>query len=284
MIPICLALAAALCWGSADFAGGLASRRIAALYVVAIAHSASLAAVFLIALGSHSPWPTLHTFEFGLFAGLAGGIGLVFFFRALSSGHMGATTSVTGVLTAAVPVLYSLLTEGPPAPIQFAGFVLAAAAIWLIAATPDGGHLNWRGLITAMLTGIAFGSMLVLLRLANGGALWPLVASRVGSATVGVAGSLWVIVQTRQQPVKATSRIPAGIIALAVFSGLLDAGGNFLYTTSALRGRLDVAGVLSSLYPGVTILLAAWLLREHTTRRQAIGMGLAIGAVALISI
>ena len=74
------------------------------------------------------------------------------------------------------------------------------------------------------------------------------------------------------------------LLSLAALSGILDAGGNFSYTSSALLGRLDVAAVLSSLYPTVTILLAAWLLRERTRRSQTLGMALALGAVVLISI
>ncbi len=55
-------------------------------------------------------------------------------------------------------------------------------------------------------------------------------------------------------------------------AGILDTSGNLLYTSSSLTGRLDMAAVLSSLYPAGTILLAVWLLRERTTRSQSAGM------------
>jgi uncharacterized membrane protein len=79
------------------------------------------------------------------------------------------------------------------------------------------------------------------------------------------------------------SRLTPKLLALCAISGLLEAGGNYVYTTAALIGRLDIAGVLSSLYPAVTILLAALLLKEHASRVQAIGMALALGAVVMIS-
>jgi len=241
--------------------------------------------VLLIALASGAAWPTRPTIECGLSAGVVGGIGLVFFFRALAGGHMGPTASIAGVVTAAVPVVYSLLTEVPPASLQLDGFALAAVAIWLVASGPGGGgRLDLRGVATAIIAGIAFGSMLVLLRLANGGALWPLVASRTTSAGVGIVCSLSITARSGRHSSRPRPKISLGLVALCVLCGLLDVGGNFLYTTSALLGRLDVAGVLSSLYPGFTILLAAWLLGEPTTRKQAIGMGLAFGAVLMISL
>jgi drug/metabolite transporter (DMT)-like permease len=53
---------------------------------------------------------------------------------------------------------------------------------------------------------------------------------------------------------------------------------------ATLTGRLDVAAVLSSLYPALTILLALWLLKERATRSKAVGMALALVAVVVISI
>ena len=70
---------------------------------------------------------------------------------------------------------------------------------------------------------------------------------------------------------------------VAMLAGLLDTAGNGLYMTASLHGRLDVAAVLSSLYPGSTILLAALFLRERATKLQALGMGLALLAVGLIA-
>jgi drug/metabolite transporter (DMT)-like permease len=67
-------------------------------------------------------------------------------------------------------------------------------------------------------------------------------------------------------------------------AGVLEATGSLLYMRSASEGRLDVAAVLASLYPVVTIILAAWFLKERTTSSQALGMALALGAVVLVSL
>ncbi len=290
-ISISLALLASILWGAADFLGGLATRRAAAFLVVAIAHGASLVVVLVYALLSHAAIPSGHAIKFGLAAGLIGGTGLMFFFAALANGAMGLTAAVAGVVTATVPVVFSFFTEALPGPTRLVGFGLAFGAIWLIAYSP-GSAPNRRNLAIAAISGTGFGSMLVLLRLANGGALWPLVFSRVGSAGVAIFVCLAVLARRRGMPpsssavvghVPSTTNWPL-LLSLAALSGILDAGGNFSYTSSALLGRLDVAAVLSSLYPTVTILLAAWLLRERTRRSQTLGMALALGAVVLISI
>jgi drug/metabolite transporter (DMT)-like permease len=66
-------------------------------------------------------------------------------------------------------------------------------------------------------------------------------------------------------------------------AGSLDTVGNLFYLKATQVGRLDVAAVVCSLYPGGTILLAALVLREWPTRRQIAGMALALAAVALLS-
>ncbi len=73
------------------------------------------------------------------------------------------------------------------------------------------------------------------------------------------------------------------ILFCIAIAGIFDASGNTFYTMATRLGRLDVAAVLSSLYPASTILLAAVLLKERTTRSQAVGMVLALVAVVLIS-
>jgi drug/metabolite transporter (DMT)-like permease len=281
-LSITYALLASTLWGTADFFGGLATRRAAAFLVVAIAHGSSLIAASVYAFASHAAAPSLYTMLFGLAAGLAGGIGLMFFFAALAAGEMGITAAVSGVVTASVPVIFSFITAAPPGRVQLAGFGVALAGIWLIAYSP-GSAPSRRKLGGAAVAGIAFGSMLILLRQADGGALWPLIFSRVGSCGVAILVCLvaWLRRRGRAAPVKTPWYV---LVPLAALSGLVDAGGNFCYTTAALIGRLDVAAVLSSLYPAVTILLAAWLLRERTRKSQAWGMALALCAVVLIAI
>lgn len=287
-----LGLAAAAIWGAADFCGGLAARRLRVFWLLAISHAFSLmclvAALYLL----HRTIPAPHVLWFGLFSGLSGGIALLTFYYALSLGEMGMTAAVSGVLTAALPVFFTLATVGAPTRRQLAGFALAAVAIWLIASQPTANrtahHLENKRLILAVISGCGFGGFLIFLQQANGqGILWPLTASRVGSLTLAVGGGLlFSRKQFFSELATRNARMGAvlGIgVALTLLSSVFDTSGNFFFIAATRTGRLDIAAVLSSLYPAGTILLAIWLLKERTSRRQAVGMVAALVAVGLIS-
>jgi drug/metabolite transporter (DMT)-like permease len=280
-----LGLAASAFWGASDFFGGLATRRTHVVVVVSVAHTLSLGMLLLLALLHHTPSPGFHFALMGLFAGACGGIALLLYYQALSLGKMGLTTALTGLLTALVPVVFSFLTQGWPRPTQIAGFLLAAGAIVLIAYAPGGGTRP-LALGLAAVAGLAFGVFLVVLQFAGAhGAVWQLIYSRTASSAL--AGSLLLWLQWRS-PGQAAAwwRGPGNkrFLWVAAGAGVLEATGSLLYMVSARHGRLDVAAVLASLYPVVTILLAAWFLKERTTPAQAVGMALALGAVVLVSI
>jgi drug/metabolite transporter (DMT)-like permease len=297
-----LGLTAAVIWGAADFSGGIGARYLRVYWLLAVSHASSLVALLVLANLLHQPRPDARILAYGLVAGLAGGAALLLFYYALSLGSMGTTAAVTGLLTAALPVFFSFSTIGAPSSRQLVGFGLAAAAIWLIS-SPSGSsskqavEAQGKKLVLAVISGIGFGIFLIALRQANsGGLLWPLAASRVGSLTLAIAGGLIFsrdrfTVEARPSPTlqnpsvqrKATARQWQIGIALALIAALFDTSGNFFFVAATRIGRLDVAAVLSSLYPASTILLAVWLLKERTSRRQALGMTAALVAVALIS-
>jgi drug/metabolite transporter (DMT)-like permease len=279
-----LALASAVVWGASDFCGGIVTRRSTPAIVLMIAHGLGLLLLLAALAASSQGAPTRNTVIFGLIAGLAGGIGLLALYKALSLGSMGLVAALSGVLTAAVPVLVSFFTEARPSTLKLAGFAVAGVAIWLIAYTP-GTDAHPHGLGLAILAGIGFGILLVFLHLgARDNVLWALTFSRVGSVFCAVTLG---IVMARHNRRQGRALMPStrwrAVLPLAAAAGILDTSGNLLYTMSSLAGRLDVAAVLSSLYPAGTILLAVWLLHERATRSQTIGMGLALLAVAMIS-
>ena len=280
-----LGLAASAFWGASDFLGGLATRKAHVVLVVALAHGLSLGLLLLIALSTHPALPTEHFALIGLCAGAFGGLALLLYYQALSLGEMGITTALTGLLTALVPVVYSFIAQGSPKSSQIAGFVLAAAAIALIAYKPAGAPRP-LALGLATLAGLGFGVFLVVLKVGSAhGLLWPLIFSRVASATL--ACGIVILVQLRRDENAMTWRKQARenrFLLIAGSAGVLEATGSLLYMRSAAEGRLDVAAVLASLYPVVTILLAAWFLKERTTSSQAFGMALALGAVVLVSL
>jgi drug/metabolite transporter (DMT)-like permease len=150
----------------------------------------------------------------------------------------------------------------------------------------------------ATLAGLGFGLQLIWLHSAAAAGqphsgssfsavLRSLMLSRLGGATVALTAMLAARLRHRSRLLPAATQVSGAyrlpLFAVAVAAGLLDTLGNGFYMLSSIGGRLDVAAVLSSLYPGATIVLAAIFLRERATRMQALGMGVALVAVALIA-
>jgi drug/metabolite transporter (DMT)-like permease len=279
-----LGLAASALWGASDFLGGLATRRTHVFLVVAIAHTLSLGLLLLVAWAMHSAIPPEHFAVLGFGAGVLGGVALILYYQALSLGEMGLTTTLTGLLTAMVPIGFSFLTQGLPKISQIAGFVMAGAAIALVAYAP-GGKQPSLALGLAALAGVCFGAFLVVLKVSDAHSLlWQLIFSRCASAGLAAGATVWAAFQRGTQETRLGKHgEKRRLVWIAGAAGLLEATGTLLYMQSATLGRLDVAAVLTSLYPVVTILLAMWVLKERTTPSQAVGMALALGAVVLVS-
>ncbi|MFL6427477.1 MAG: EamA family transporter [Acidobacteriaceae bacterium] len=283
-----LSLASAAIWGTSDFVGGIAARRLPSAAVVTLSHSLSLLLLVSLALIHASAWPDTQSAVYGVLAGLSCGTGVMVLYKALALGGMGLTAAVSGVLAAVLPVLWAFWTEGLPRVPQIAGIVLAAVAIWMIARAP-GSPSSKKAILLGAAAGASFGCLFILLKLAGrGGVLWPLAWSRMASATLAAAVT-WIGTRRKGGANANTEAQPKllwpgwAVLGLIAMAGLFDASGNTFYTIAARLGRLDIAAVLSSLYPAATIVLAAALLKERTTRSQAAGMALALVAVVLIS-
>jgi len=269
------ALAASLAWGAGDFSGGVATRRAKVLSVVIAAHAIGLMMLIALALIWSEPFPTTLDIIWGSVAGLAGAVGVVAFYQSLSVGRMGIVAPITAMLSAAVPVLFGAFFEGLPGPLQLIGFVLALIAVGLISSL---GVVKGRpkGLGLAFLAGLGFGSFFILIsRVSHGVIFWPLAAARLTSFLFLLA----VILVRRQKIIPKKSVLPVVFLA-----GALDVAGNVFFVLATHAGRLDVAAILSSLYPAVTVLLASIILKERITRIQTIGICIALVAIPLISL
>ena len=259
----------------ADFSGGLASRRSPALAVVLFSQPLGgvLAVALALVLGETSLPPA--DILWSLLAGLSGPTALVFFYRGLASGRMGVVAPVAGVLGAAIPVVVGSVLQGQPAPIQLAGIALALGSVALVTRTVDGARSGPSGLGLALIAGSGFGAFFVFLgQVGSGAAFAPLVVVRIAATLLMAA----VVVVSRSP-----WRLSRASILPAIVAGTLDMGGNLGYVLAAQQGRLDMAAVLASLYPVVTILLAAAVLREHIGRLQAVGIAGALAAIVLIA-
>ncbi|MDK3258040.1 EamA family transporter [Blastococcus capsensis] len=278
-MAVVLALASAVVYGAADFLGGLASRKASVFGVVALSQLTGLVALLLLL-----PWlggpATPADLWAGAGAGLTGAAGLLVFFRALAGGVMSVVAPVTAVTAAAVPVLVGLLGGDEIGPWATAGIVLALVAVVLVSA--DGGLSALRGvrpagLVPALLAGIAFGFFFVLLDQTSADAgLTPLVAARVASVLLVVSVALG-----RRESLGASR----AALPLVVVSGLGDMTANALFLLATQEGgRLAITGVLASLYPVSTVVLAQLVLRERLVGAQVTGLATAAAAVVLITL
>jgi len=278
VVTVLLALASALVYGAADFCGGLASRRATAFVVVALSQAAGLLAL-LVLLPVVGGSPTSADLAWGAGAGLAGAVGLVLFYRALAVGVMSVVAPVTALTAAAVPVVGGLALGERLAPWAAVGIVLALVAVVLVAA--EGGLPTLRaarsaGLLPALAAGLGFGVFFSLLdRTRPESTLWPLVAARSVSV---------VLVVLLAVAVRASLRVPARTSVLVVLAGVLDMAANALFLAATQQGQLAITGVLASLYPVSTVLLAQIVLRERLVRVQLAGLAAAAVAVVLISL
>jgi drug/metabolite transporter (DMT)-like permease len=242
--------------------------------VLTVGQGASVALIVALALSAREPAPPAPAVAWAVAGGAAGAVGLAALYRGLAVGRMGIVAPVSAVLSAAIPVAVGALGEGiPPAP-KLAGFALALAGIWLVAGAGERGG-GGAGLGLAVLAGLGFGGFLVLMdRAAQGGTFWPLAAARATALALALAVAL-----ARRRPFA-----PApGALPAVLLSGVLDAGGNAFFVLASQAGRLDVAAVLSSMYPASTVALAALVLRERVSRRQGAGIAAVLGAIALIA-
>ena len=202
-------------------------------------------------------------------------MGLALLYRALATGQMSVAAPVSALVAASLPVLVSAFSDGLPRWVTLIGFILALTAVWLISGGV-GIEIRLNHLYMPVMAGLAFGAFFVFLHYGSSTSIfWILAVTRIASIT-GLLGYS-IIARERWFPTSDSW----GLIAM---SSVLDAAGNSFYALSARMGRMDVAAVLGSLYPGSTVLLAWFILNERISRVQLIGILIALAAIVLITI
>ena len=268
-------LAAAACWGAGDFSGGVATKRSGVLIVAILSQIVGIIILASAALLFTESIPPTTDFLWGATAGLAGGIGLLALYHALSIEKMGIVAPVTAVLSAIVPMTFGIVTEGLPTISQLTGFLFAFIGVWLISREENSPKIELDKLKLPVLAGLGFGLFMILIdQVESNGVFWPLVGARM--ATIPT----FIIIASYKKQTKIPGLKFLPLIALA---GLLDTGGNVFYALAAKTGRMDIAAILTSMYPAITVLLAWILLKEGLKNRQWVGIFTVMVAVALIT-
>ena len=273
---ILLGLAAALCWGTADFSGGVTSKHNGAMIVVIITQIIGLIILVSSAIFTGESMPSGTNIMWSVFAGLSGGSGLITLYHALSIEKMGIVAPVTAVWTALVPMIFGLLTEGLPPTSQLTGFAFAFAGVWLISREENSQKIELEKIKFPIIAGTGFGLFMVLIDQVHGTEIfWSLVSARTAATILTFS---MIIYSGTKMKVSGIKYLP-----LILFAGFLDTSGTVFYVLAAKSGRLDVAAILTSMYPAITVLLAWVLLKERLKSRQWVGVFAVMLAVILIA-
>lgn len=294
-MAVLLGLAASVSWGTADYLGGIVTRRMAASAAVLLSQAVGLTLLVValpIVLGEAATAPAV---GWGAVGGLAGAAGVVFLYRGLAHGRMSVVAPISGVVGASVPAVFGLAIGENPEPATLAGIVLAMLAVGLVSWTPETSVVQptvpdsgsnreepadpepfRRGIPEGFGAGLGFGAFFIAFNEAGdaGGGLWPLLSARSASVVV-----LAMLAMLARRPV----RPPPGTLVTISVVGALDAGANLLYLLGSRLGLVSVVAVLASLYPATTVVLARAFLRERMSPVQLTGMALAAVGIVLIT-
>ncbi len=274
-MAVVLALLSSLMWGSADFLGGLASRRRPAVAVVAGSQACGLVAISLVALTTGAGGGSTAWVPWAVASGLAGTSGLVCFYAALSSGTMGVVSPIAA-LGAVVPVLIGVAAGERPSGLSIAGLVLALLGAVAASGPELRGGAGTRPVVLAALAGVGFGLALVFIeRGSRSDAVLTLTGMRVTSVLVFAVLAV---------AVRGVGGLRLGDLPTLAVVGVGDVGANLLFALASQRGFLSITAVLGSLYPVVTVLLARFVLHERLTRLQQVGVLGALLGVALVAL
>jgi uncharacterized membrane protein len=272
-----LALLAAATFGTSDFMAGLASRRLSALTVTGIAQTLGLmtAAVAVVLVGGDGP--NTDVLLWGAASGLGNVIGTLALYHGLAVGRMSVVATLSGLLAAVIPAIVGIALGDGLGTLTAIGIVIAIPAIALVSWHPESAGAGGSGARWGIIAGLAFALLFIALAQAgtDSGA-WPLLA--------GEAVCVAVVAPWAARSVLAAGRAEHRPVLVAVAAGFLAAVANLLFLTATGHGELAIVAVLTSLYPGFTVILARLVLAERWTRLQVIGLLAALVAVVLVSV
>jgi drug/metabolite transporter (DMT)-like permease len=287
-VAVLLALISALTYGTGDFFGGMAARRVHPIAVGWLSHVLVVVPIIVLAVIVGADAVSARDALWGAGGGLIGALALVGLYVSLSRGPMSIVAPITALVSVVIPVMVGALDGERPSLAQWAGIGTATVAIVLISTAPPSPAHPGAGptrpspttLVAAGLAGTGFGLFFVALdRASDGSGLWPLAFGRMASSGA-FSVLLLVSVAWRRRVFVPELRSAWPLIAGAA---AFDLVANAFYLAATRRGLLSVVAVMTSMYPASTVLLASRVLQERIARSQLIGMGLALLAVTLVA-
>jgi drug/metabolite transporter (DMT)-like permease len=274
--PLIYSLASAFSWGISDFLGGLTSRRLPVLGVLAVSQPAGLILIaVLIPLVGADPI-SADKLVIAFLAGAASLGGLGAFYAAMAMGTVSVVAPIAS-LGVVVPVAVGLARGDAPAAIQLVGLIPAMAGVVILSyeENPEHASVARRAIVLAILAGLGFGIFFTGLDVAAADRPgWAILAVRVGGVTTLAAALL--VTRPRLAGV-------AGAVPVLLTIGFFDVLANALFAVASTKGVLPVVAVGGSMYPAFTVALAHGVLGERLAPIQWSGVLLALAGVAMIA-
>jgi drug/metabolite transporter (DMT)-like permease len=271
-----LALGGALCWGVGDFLGGLATRRLAVVAVLAVSQAIGLAGLLVWVVASDDAFPGVVELLPAAAAGIAGLLGLGALYRGLAVGAMGIVAPISAA-SPIVPLGVDAAKGDVPSGVQWLGIALVLTGIAILSREPsiDGGRRIAAGAGLAVLAALGFGLFVVGLDAgADESATWAVLAARAASVSIAVVTAL--VLSTSLRP-------PRAVLPLLVGVGVFDTGANVFVAAATTHGAAGIVAVLSALYPVVTVVLAWLVLGERLGPAKRAGGVVALAGAACVA-
>jgi drug/metabolite transporter (DMT)-like permease len=271
-----VALLSAVTWGSGDFAGGVLSRKHSQVQVLALSAFSAAVGLALAMLVRGEGWPQSASVLWSVVAGVSGAIGTALLYQGLAVGQTAVVAPTAAVVSVTLPMIVGTLTQGAPGFEKIAGMAAAVTGIWL-STRGAGGSSGTRGLGLAVLAGFGFGGyFLCIVQVEPGSVFAPLLIAKLTAFTFALLALIFL-----RKGIHPFSLKGMGLAALA---GILDATGNLFFLLAARLMRLELAAMISSMAPAITVILAAIVSRQRASFSQKLGVGLCLLAIALIMI
>jgi drug/metabolite transporter (DMT)-like permease len=248
--------------------------------------------------GSPTAFGGWGAFGWAAASGICGAAGLIAFYAGFAAAPISVVAPVAALVSAVLPVGVAVAGgERLTAPMA-TGALICLAAIVLVSLPSAGpedhnpmkpnepssrpGSSRVRGLAYGAAAGAGFGLFFLCLKNAGqSGVLWPVAVSRGAGSVVAMAIALAAGVRPWRRSRNGGG--PRGAAVLALASGAVDAAANVCYVLATRAGLFGLAVVITALYPGMTVLLARWVLGERMRWLQRAGLLLAAAGVVLLT-
>ena len=276
MLALAISLASAASWGVSDFLGGLQSRRLSVLAVLAVSQPTGLLLIGVLILLFGADPVSADKLAIAFLAGVAALGGLGAFYAAMAMGTVSVVAPIAS-LGVVVPVVFGVAQGEDPGAIQLAGLIVAIAGVVILSYEehPEHGGVARRSIWLAILAGLGFGVFFTGIDVASPDRPgWAILAVRVGGVS-----AVAVAILIRRPPMDG---VPPAIPVLAAI-GMFDIIANALFAVASTKGILPVVAVGGSMYPAFTISLAHLVLGERLATIQWGGVVLALVGVGLIA-